>query len=400
MIEISENRLNALRRELLDWFDREARSLPWRRKRTIYGTWLAEIMLQQTTVAVVEPYWNRFLERFPTVEDLGAAAEEEVLSLWSGLGYYSRARNLLQAARQVVAAGSWPQDRRGWRGLPGVGAYTSAAVVSQALGQPEPALDANARRVLTRWLIGDPSLLPHLTPSNLEHLAHRLVPETRPGDWNEAVMELGALVCRARTADCENCPVLDHCNAGLAGRTEEIPGRKKRAATRPVWVGLLAVLLEGKVVLVPASGPPALSLVGGGKVVRSDFGSLHPGLWSLPSTAWLDPASVPEKVDLVWSAHPATPLPEVTRVGRFQHAITRYRLEVDVFLLKASPEAHLPWQQELGVSGRGKLEKNREDNLVCLVPWDSVSGLASAGGRRPRSSLADKALEIIADNFC
>ena len=152
--ELDSTFVTAMRRDLLAWYDAEARRLPWRERPSLYGTWISEIMLQQTTVATVIPYWERFMARLPDVGALAAADESEVLTLWSGLGYYRRARSLHQAARQIAAdhAGRLPTDAVGWRALPGVGDYTAGAVASIGAGERVPAVDANARRVLTRWL--------------------------------------------------------------------------------------------------------------------------------------------------------------------------------------------------------------------------------------------------------
>ena len=399
MLALEKSRIQALRRDLLAWFAAGARDLPWRRDRTIYGTWIAEIMLQQTTVAVVESYWRRFLASFPTVEDLARATEAQVLGHWEGLGYYSRARNLHRAAKAVAAAGGWPGDRDGWRRLPGVGPYTSAAVVSQALGLPEAAIDANARRVLTRWLVGNPEELSGLSPTLLEKLAAELLPPDQPGPWNEAVMELGALVCRARAARCADCPVLDHCAAGLAGRTAEIPAPRGPGRREAVRLAMLGVLHQGQVLLTPASGPALLGFTPGGPVLRDDFGTLHPGLWSLPTTPWYEAGKMNGRHQLQWLVEGFPSLAGTRLVGHFRHAITHYALQVEVHVLDID-ESFLDGQPgEILGKSEDCLEENPSGCLIVQEPWPVDAARRGRQDRHPRSRLAEKALKVIGDNF-
>jgi len=348
MLQLEKSRIFELRQCLLDWFQTHRRSLPWRSNRTCYGTWVAEIMLQQTTVATVVPYWHRFMAAFPDIQTLAAASIEDVLRLWQGLGYYRRARQLHQAARLVAEnGGQFPQTRDLWSQLPGVGPYTSGAIASQAQNQPVPAVDANARRVLTRWLVDDAAQLPHLTEKLLERIATELVPEEHPGSWNEAVMELGALVCRAARADCDRCPVLHLCRAGLAGLTAEIPGRKPRAArVQKVDVAVFVVQTKLGLWLVPASSPVCLRYCQEVAPVREDFSDLHQGLWGLPSTIWVEadvgletsgvqflPSFSHGLANLGFSTKQLHHV-QTSPVGQFEHAITRYRLRVSVHFLK------------------------------------------------------------------
>lgn len=337
--------IEELRTRLLDWFAQVARPLPWRRGRTLYGTWIAEIMLQQTTVAVVEPYWLRFLERFPTVADLAAAQEQEVMAHWSGLGYYRRARHLHQAAKVIMAAdGSLPKTREQWAALPGVGAYASGAIASQALGIRVPAVDANARRVLIRWAEGDPALAEHWKPRQVEQWAQSLVPAACPGDWNEAVMELGALVCRPRNPSCDVCPVLDHCRAGLAGTADQVPQPAGRARSQAVDAALLVLGGQEGVWLVPAdAGVDLVFSDEKEKAIREDFSGLNQGLLGLPGTAWYPRREKCRRLGwhadsplaALWVARfgpdHLPDLDQAREVGFFDHAITRYRLRVRVF---------------------------------------------------------------------
>ncbi len=323
---------------LLTWFDVCRRDLPWRRHRTLYGTWIAEMMLQQTTVAAVVPYWERFLARFPDVTALAAADEAEVLSLWSGLGYYRRARMLHTAARRVTedADGRLPADHAGWRELPGVGDYAAGAIASMGLGQAVPAVDANARRVLLRWVAADPEAAADWGPARLRDLAAGLVPTDRPGDWNEALMELGATVCRARDPICGACPVAAWCAAGRAGAADRVPPRPARTAALPVAVSIAVVRCGDQVLLLPPDrGPVAVADAAWGTPARADLGGVHRGLWSLPSTAWFaapdDAAAWRRRATAAWAAW-AGPhrRGEIRDAGVVRHAITRYRLAVTV----------------------------------------------------------------------
>jgi len=232
----------AVARRLARWYPRVRRDLPWRRTREPYAIWISEVMLQQTTVEVVAKRWKPFLTRFPTVESLARAPEHAVLAAWSGLGYYARARNLHRAARDVAAAGAFPRTLEGWRRLPGVGAYTSAAVASIAFGVPAAAVDGNAVRVLCR-VLGlrlDPKAPRAL--ARLRREAQALVPAQGAGDHNQALMELGARVCTPRAPRCGACPLGTLCRAAASGEPERYPRRPKRA--RPKTVRLVAGIVE------------------------------------------------------------------------------------------------------------------------------------------------------------
>lgn len=207
--------------DLLKWYDAHARSLPWRGQRDPYRVWLSEIMLQQTQTETVKGYYARFLQRFPTVFDLAAAPENDVLKLWEGLGYYSRARNLHAAAKRVAeAGGAFPPDAAGLRRLPGIGPYAANAIASIAYGEAVPALDGNQARVLSRVLAWEP---PVRTPFDLLQPAQALVPADRPGDYNQALMDLGAAVCTPKQPKCGDCPVARHCRALAEDAAAEFP---------------------------------------------------------------------------------------------------------------------------------------------------------------------------------
>ncbi len=215
---------------LLRWFDAHQRSLPWRHSRDPYRIWVSEVMLQQTTVAAVIPYFNRFMARFPTVHDLAAADESEVLKHWQGLGYYRRARHLHAAAKTVVAelGGTFPDDPAFWQSLPGVGRYILGAVMSQAYERRMPIVEANSLRVLSR-VFGS-----RLDPRGGEGLkwvwrtAEEVLPKQRVGDFNQALMELGALVCTPTSPKCGECPLTKQCVANRDGLQAVIPPPKAK----------------------------------------------------------------------------------------------------------------------------------------------------------------------------
>ena len=209
---------------LLEWYDRNRRALPWRGETDPYRIWLSEIMLQQTQAATVKGYYARFLDRFPTVQDLADAPEDAVLKLWEGLGYYSRARNLHAAARRVARemGGTFPKDAAGLRALPGIGPYAANAIASIAYGEPVPALDGNQARVLGRVLAWE---APIRTPFDLLEPATELIPRDRPGDYKQALMDLGASVCTPKHPRCDACPVAAHCRAFAGDATLDYPRR-------------------------------------------------------------------------------------------------------------------------------------------------------------------------------
>ena len=244
-----DDRTRDAARRLLRWYRAHRRDLPWRRTRDPYAIWISEVMLQQTTVEVVTKRWERFLTRFPTVEALARAPGRAVLAEWSGLGYYARARNLHDAARTISLRGAFPRMLEGWRSLPGVGAYTAAAVASISFGVPEPVVDGNVVRVLCR-LHG--LRLPPKAPATLAKVrafARRLVPARDPGDHNQAVMELGAVVCTPRAPRCDACPLQTPCKAAASGKPESFPRRPR--PQKPRSIHLVAGIVErGKKILL------------------------------------------------------------------------------------------------------------------------------------------------------
>jgi A/G-specific adenine glycosylase len=253
---------------LLAWYDRQRRDLPWRSQPSPYRTLVSELMLQQTVVSTVVPYFERFVARFPDLPALAAAREEEVLALWSGLGYYARGRNLHRAALEVCArrGGRLPGAEEELRALPGVGEYTAAAVAAIAFGQRTFPLDGNGARVMARLHgVAEPIDLPAVR-ARLRGQGQALVPAGRPGDFAQAVMELGALVCVPGPPRCLLCPVRRWCAAQAEGREQLIPVRSPRRARRVVRLGCAAIEQGGRVLLV-----------------RRPAGTLLGGTWTLPA---------------------------------------------------------------------------------------------------------------------
>jgi A/G-specific adenine glycosylase len=239
-----------IRAALLAWYDEHRRELPWRAAAgeapDPYRVWLSEVMLQQTRVETVKGYYRRWLERFPSLDALAAAPLDDVLKQWEGLGYYSRARNLHRAVREVAAryGGRVPDEPAGFRALPGVGRYTAGAVMSIAFGRPEPLVDGNVRRVFARWTDE-----PHPKDAALWALAGRLAPGERPGDLNQALMELGATICTPRSPRCGACPVRAHCLAFRRGTQAERPAAKARAPLPHEDVATAVVERDGLLLL-------------------------------------------------------------------------------------------------------------------------------------------------------
>ncbi len=260
-----------LRIQLLDWFEHAGRELPWRAEpREPYAVWLSEIMLQQTRVDTVIPYFQKFLRRWPTVNALAAASDDDVMAAWAGLGYYRRARKLLECARLIVSqhGGCFPREADQLAALPGFGPYTTAAVGSLAFGLPLAVLDGNVERVIARLELIEEDTRKPATKRQLKVLAEKWLDANNPGPWNEAMMELGATLCLPRQPRCDDCPLKAACGARKAGRQQELPYRSKSRAVPKVPV--LVLLIRD------ATGRILLRKPGRGR------GMLE-GLWELPA---------------------------------------------------------------------------------------------------------------------
>ena len=307
---------------LLAWYDRAARDLPWRvgpaaraagQRPDPYRVWLSEVMLQQTTVATVQPRFLRFLDRWPDVHALAAAPEPEVMAEWAGLGYYARARNLIACARRVSAGGGrFPDQAEGLRALPGIGAYTAAAIAAIAFDRAETVVDGNVERVTARlFAVTDP--LPGAKP-RLAALAATLTPARRPGDFAQAMMDLGATICTPRAPRCADCPLAAFCAARAQGIPADLPARVPKPA-KPTRHGIAYVAQRADGALLLETRPPR-GLLGG-----------MPGF---PTTDWAEPP-----------ASPAPPLSTDWRIlpGEVRHTFTHFHLRLQVVLARVGPAA-------------------------------------------------------------
>lgn len=244
----ARHRVNFSQR-LLSWYHSSHRNLPWRGSSDPYRIWVSEIMLQQTRAQAVIPYYGRFLKRFPTVEVLAASAEPEVLAVWSGLGYYSRARNLRRAALEIVAAGGFPREYTALRALPGVGDYTAAAIASIAFGLPHAVLDGNVLRVVARIENDASDIGAQRTRDRFRAVAQAWLDPHQPGAFNQALMELGATVCLPRNPLCLVCPVAAGCRALGAGTVNQLPVKLRKTAPVRIEGVLLVVRRRGRILL-------------------------------------------------------------------------------------------------------------------------------------------------------
>lgn len=308
------NNLSDLRRRLLLWYNRNKRDLPWRRSRDPYAVWIAETMLQQTQVKTALPYYRRFLSAFPTIEGLDRGSRERVLALWSGLGYYRRAENLKKAARKIVRDhnGNMPRDFAKLLDLPGIGPYTAGALMSIAFNRPYPALDGNARRVIARVF--------HAKSENeLQRIGKQLVSPRRPGDFNQALMDLGATVCLPRDPICTACPLLRSCRARRAGK---FPSKLLSSANRKVkevnWP--LVLIRRGRKILLRRR--PLTGILG--------------GLWEIPGGE----RRKSESLNSALKRHLdglAGRVNSLSFVGEIRHSITHRRIRAPIFITTRPP---------------------------------------------------------------
>ncbi|MDQ2094412.1 A/G-specific adenine glycosylase [Rhodalgimonas zhirmunskyi] len=311
--------------ELLQWYDAHARDLPWRVppragvqgvRADPYAVWLSEVMLQQTTVAAVKGYFTRFMERWPRVEALAGARDEDVMGEWAGLGYYARARNLLKCARVVAARGGFPDTREGLMELPGIGPYTSAAIAAIAFDRAEVVVDGNVERVMARlYAVLEP--LPASKQVLIDHAA-RLTPQERPGDYAQAVMDLGATVCTPKSPACGICPWMRHCDGRTAGIAPELP-RKTPKKPKPVRHGIAYVGRR-------ADGAWLLER-------RPDKGLLG-GMLGWPGAEWGDEAVAAPPVAAVWH--------DIGAEAR--HTFTHFHLRLSVMVAELPMGGEVPKQ--------------------------------------------------------
>ncbi len=308
---------------LLAWYDQHARTLPWRGIHDAYRTWVSETMLQQTRVETVMGYYARFLERFPTVADLAAAPEDDVLKMWEGLGYYSRARNLHKGAKQVMAeyGGIIPADVEQLRKISGIGPYTAGAIASIAFDQPVPAVDGNVIRVVSRLRgirenVGIPSVR-----RTLEGEAASLVPQLRPGDFNQALMDLGSAICTPGTPGCEKCPLQGECDAYAAGDAEDLPVLPRKNPPKVIDYAVCLVFSGDRVLM------------------RQRTEAMLKGLWVFPMvegklTLRQVPAAVKKLTKLAAK--------DVQSAGEAKHVFTHQIWQMQLYTMTVPEDAQAP----------------------------------------------------------
>jgi A/G-specific adenine glycosylase len=353
---IADELVAVLRSALLKHYDRTRRELPWRGDADPYRIWVSEVMLQQTRVETVIPYYRNWLEQFPNVQALAAADTDAVLLAWQGLGYYRRARNLHAGARLVCErfGGEVPRTSSELRALPGVGEYTAGALASIAFDEPVPAVDGNVKRVFAR-LLDDPAP----GPAMLREVTGRLVDPDRPGDWNQALMDLGATVCMPRRPECGRCPFSRWCGAHAAGTEEDRPARKSRAEV-PKSTRVTAVIVDGD--------ENAL-------VERQPEHGLLGGLWAFPS---VEAGGEPMLVDLAIGVAKAAgarldedpiPVPLAAVRHRFSHLQATYR---PVLLRGAGPTTHD--RRWIPLGGLRELALPVAQEKIARAAWTMLRG--------------------------
>jgi A/G-specific adenine glycosylase len=323
-IEVPPAILEKIQSNLLAWFDRHRRELPWRASRDPYRVWIAEVMLQQTRIAYVITYYEKFLARFPNFATLAQAPQRDVLKLWSGLGYYSRARNLHAAAKAIVAQhdGEFPRDLAAALALPGIGTYTAAAVLSIAYDAPLAVLDGNVARVLARLNAVQGELRAPANWSALGTAAQDFLVAQRAGDWNQALMELGEVVCTPKSPACLICPVVHECRAYAQGLTTEIPAPRTKRATKQVHIAA-AVLLDPQKRTLLVKDPGAHDDV------------LFSRMWQFPAIAATSaPTAKRELAAHLRSTLKLTGTLKLTALKRVRHGVTFRDITLEPYLLR------------------------------------------------------------------
>ena len=310
-------------KKLLAWYRKSKRDLPWRGTKDIYAVWVSEIMLQQTQVNTVIPYYHRFLERFPTVADLAGAPEQEVLKLWEGLGYYSRARNLHRAAKHVVEKfnGEIPRIYDDFLALPGVGQYVAAAVMSITCDSPLPAVDGNVLRVFSRFTASAEDIRKTSTRDRVFKELKEIIPLASPGDFNQAVMELGASLCKPQNPKCPDCPLRDECRAYLNNTVAEFPYKSSLPKAPEYNVSIAVILRQGKFYIQK----------------RPSEGHLG-GLWEFPGGK-AEPGESPKAALLrECKEELGTEVKIIKKLALVRHAYSHFKIKMSVFLCRLEDE--------------------------------------------------------------
>jgi A/G-specific adenine glycosylase len=369
--------LATFRKQLLGWFRQFQRDLPWRRTKDPYRIWLSEIMLQQTRVAAAIPYYEKFLQHFRDVKALATGPQDEVLRLWSGLGYYSRARNLQKAAQQIIAkhGGSFPTRLEDALALPGIGNYTAAAILSIAFREKLAVLDGNVARVLARLDAIRGDLRESRRWQLLQETADRFLDPESPGDWNQAMMELGATLCTPKSPQCLRCPVAQFCEGRKLGIAESLPEKRRKRAT--VEVTLAAAVFtdsKGRTLLLP---PPKNTKE---KPAADHVPTLLSRMWHFPTLSVNGNPAVslaaflrkimPDVPNREWQLVPAK---------RVRHAVTYRAITVSPFLLAVRELPHVRGAKQVPL---GDLSSLPVSNLTRKVARAVLAAAASVPGGR------------------
>mgnify|MGYP003083784219 FL=1 len=299
---------------LLQWFKNNGRSLPWRETKDAYAIWLSEVILQQTRIVQGMSYWERFMAQWPTVNDLAAATENEVLKAWQGLGYYSRARNLHTAAQQVMELGGFQQTFKELKTLKGVGDYTAAAIASIAFGEPVAVVDGNVYRVLSRYFGIDTPIDSTEGKKEFQALAQSLLPINEPADYNEAIMDFGATQCTPNSPHCSACPLCETCVAFREQRINELPVKSKKVKQRERHFTYLYIEYEGKIA-----------------IHQRGAGDIWQGLWEFPQEEHLTSSE-----DSAWKTEA-----QLLQKG-VKHILTHQILLADIYLWQPTRRPQLP----------------------------------------------------------
>ena len=299
---------------LLQWFKNNGRSLPWRETKDAYAIWLSEVILQQTRIVQGMSYWERFMAQWPTVNTLAAATEDEVLKAWQGLGYYSRARNLHTAARQVVELGGFPQTFKELKTLKGVGDYTAAAIASIAFGEPVAVVDGNVYRVLSRYYGIDTPIDSTEGKKEFQALAQSLLPINEPADYNEAIMDFGATQCTPNSPHCSACPLCETCVSFREQRINELPVKSKKVKQRERHFTYIYIEYEGKIA-----------------IHQRGAGDIWQGLWEFPQEEHLTSSE-----DSAWKTEA-----QLLQKG-VKHILTHQILLADIYLWRPKNRPQLP----------------------------------------------------------
>ncbi len=361
----------AVRRRLLTWFAKSARDLPWRRDPRPYQVWVSEIMLQQTQVATVVDYFERFLSAFPTIESLAAADEKHLMRLWEGLGYYRRARSMHQAAREIVdqQGGVFPESLPQLLALPGIGRYTAGAILSISRDQRVPVLEGNTVRVYSRWVAMREDVSLPDSKRRLWQIAEQMLPRRGAGTFNQAAMELGALVCRPRDPQCGECPVRTLCGANRLGLQQEIPGKVTRMVyeDRTEFGIVVPIADAGSPGAAPstAKGIPKKRVL----LLRVPEGERWAGLWDFPRSTQRTDSDIHAAARTL-SHRLGVAIRPSERLAIIRHAVTRFRITLHVHLAESIDASNL----------------RLSPDDYALVDWDALeSWPLSATGRKMAS---------------